>query len=194
MAIPVMNAAPIETRNLKLVPHTPAHLLDLIEGADVYARSFGSTPAAGLRDFFVSKDVSPEWLEQLKASMTVDVWTNGFGIVHKASGTVIGSAGFKGPPDADGLVEIAYGVVPQHQGKGYATEAAQALVEFAFKTGQVERVRAHTLPQPNASTKVLTKCGFRHVGEVNDPEDGSVWRWERPDDAILLESSTKQQI
>ena len=179
VAIPVMNAVPIVTRNLKLVPHTPAHLLDLIQGADVYARSFGSAPAEGLREFFISKDVSPEWLERLKTSTTADVWTHGFGMVHNASGTVIGSAGFKGPPDTEGVVEIAYGVVPQHQGKGYATEAARALVEFAFATGQVKRVLAHTLPQPNASTNVLTKCGFRHVGEINDPEDGLVWRWER---------------
>ena len=174
-----MNAAPIETRNLKLVPHTPSHLLDLIQGADVYARSFGSAPAEGLRDFFVSKDVSSEWLERLKTSTTADVWTHGFGMVHKASSTVIGSGGYKGPPDAEGVVEIAYGVVPQHQGKGYATEAAEALVEFAFLNSQVKRVRAHTLPQPNASTKVLTKCGFQQIVEIMDPEDGLVWRWER---------------
>ena len=31
----------------------------------------------------------------------------------------------------------------------------------------------------NASTRVLTKCGFRHIGQVIDPEDGPVWRWER---------------
>ena len=33
--------------------------------------------------------------------------------------------------------------------------------------------------EANASTRVLTKCGFRHVGEVMDPEDGLVWRWEK---------------
>jgi ribosomal-protein-alanine N-acetyltransferase len=44
-------------------------------------------------------------------------------------------------------------------------------------------VRAHTLPNPNASTRVLTKCGFHRVGEVIDPEDGLVWRWERNDPA-----------
>jgi len=31
----------------------------------------------------------------------------------------------------------------------------------------------------NASTRVLVKCGFRHVGGVVDPEDAPVWRWER---------------
>src|SRR5205085_4024880 len=86
---------------------------------------------------------------------------------------------FKGPPGADGAVEIAYGVAPEHQGKGYATEAAEALVNYAFGSGQVRVVRAHTLPEPNASTRVLTKCGFRRVGEVIDPEDGLMWSGRR---------------
>jgi RimJ/RimL family protein N-acetyltransferase len=84
----------------------------------------------------------------------------------------------KVPPDADGVVEIAYGVAPEYQGRGYATEAATALVEFALSDPRVQTVRAHTLPEPNASTRVLTRNGFRHLGEVMDPEDGRVWRWE----------------
>jgi RimJ/RimL family protein N-acetyltransferase len=76
-------------------------------------------------------------------------------------------------------VEIAYGVDPDHRGKGYATEAAEGLVTHAFGDPRVRVVRAHTLPEPNASTRVLTKCGFRRIGEVIDPEDGLVWRWEK---------------
>jgi len=49
----------------------------------------------------------------------------------------------------------------------------------ALSHEQVRTVRAHPLPQPNASTRVLTKCGFQRIGEVIDPEDGLVWRWER---------------
>jgi RimJ/RimL family protein N-acetyltransferase len=68
--------------------------------------------------------------------------------------------------------------VPPYEGKGYATEAAAALVAYAFDQG-VKLVRAHTMPEPNASTHVLRKNGFRFVGDVIDPEDGPVWRWER---------------
>jgi ribosomal-protein-alanine N-acetyltransferase len=98
--------------------------------------------------------------------------------VLRETGREVGSAGFKGPP-TEGVVEIAYGIDPDHQGKGFATEAAHALTDYAFGSGQVRVVRAHTLPEPNASTRVLTKCGFSHLGEVFDPEDGRVWRWER---------------
>jgi ribosomal-protein-alanine N-acetyltransferase len=122
--------------------------------------------------------VSAEWLARLHADTPADMWTFGFGLAHRDSGRVVGQAGFKSPPTADGVVEIAYGVAPEHQGRGYATEAANALVDFAFSSGQVRVVRAHTLPEFNASTRVLTKCGFRRIGEVMDPEDGLVWRWE----------------
>ena len=122
--------------------------------------------------------LSADWLAQLHASTSADPWTHGFSLVHRVSGIVIGKAGFKGPPGEDGIVEIAYGVAPEHQGKGYATEAARALVSYACGSGQVRRVRAHTFEKSNASTRVLTKCGFQQIGEVLDPEDGAVWRWE----------------
>jgi [ribosomal protein S5]-alanine N-acetyltransferase len=139
--------------------------------------------AEGLRELFVSDDLSPAWLERLRAAgeagREADPWAEGFAVVLRDSGSVIGSAGFKGPPDAEGVVEIAYAIAPGHQGRGYATEAAAALVAFALGDGRVRGVRAHTLPTPNASTRVLAKCGFERVGEVVDPEDGLVWRWER---------------
>jgi RimJ/RimL family protein N-acetyltransferase len=100
-------------------------------------------------------------------------------VVHRERRCVIGAAGFKGAPDAAGMVEIAYGIVPSYEGQGYATEAAAALVAFAVDHG-ARLLRAHTLPVANASTHVLLKNGFRHVDSVVDPEDGPVWRWERP--------------
>jgi RimJ/RimL family protein N-acetyltransferase len=77
------------------------------------------------------------------------------------------------------MVEIAYGIAPERQGHGFATEAAGALLRFAAADPRVRLLRAHTLPEPNASTHVLRKCGFVQLGEVIDPEDGPVWRWER---------------
>lgn len=133
-------------------------------------------------------EVSQTWLARAQAATSADPWIHGFHMVHRASGTAIGSCAFKGPPDADAAVEIAYGVDPNHQGRGYATEAAQALVEFAFGSGQVRIVRAHTKPEENASTRVLTKCKFESLGEVVDPEDGLVWRWElQPSSGVVRE-------
>lgn len=169
----------IETSRLSLRPFAPDQILALIEQPERFAELAGFPAAAGLREFFVSGEVSPAWLASLRALRAPDPWRLGFAVVHRESGSVIGSAGFKGAPDADGMVEVAYGIVPGYEGRGSATEATQALVAYAFGTGLVTRVRAHTLPTPNASTRVLTRCGFQHTGEVVDPEDGLVWRWER---------------
>jgi [ribosomal protein S5]-alanine N-acetyltransferase len=152
----------VQTKNLKLVPKT-------LE--EVYAAIEAMTPAD-------RAELSADWLALLHASTSADEWTHGFSLVLRDSDTVVGSAGFKGPP-ADGVVEIAYGLSPEYQGKGYATEAAEALTAYAFQSGKVRVVRAHTLPESNASGRILTKCGFRRIGEVIDPEDGLVWRWEK---------------
>jgi [ribosomal protein S5]-alanine N-acetyltransferase len=170
---------PIDTVRLQLMPFAPAHLLALIEGTEPFAECFGLPAAEGVREFFVSADVSPAWLAQLRTSATPDPWLHGYAVVDRESRSVVGSVGFKGPPDEEGMVEIGYGIVPGFQGRGYATEAAEAVVALAFGDGRVTRVRAHTLPTPNASTRVLAKCGFQRLGEVEDPEDGLVWRWER---------------
>lgn len=172
-------AAPLETRSLRLVPHAPEHLRALITGPEHYAQSSRMKPANGLRDFIVSEDVSPEWLAELESATGADPWRFGFALVHLESGLVIGNAGFTGPPDAEGMVEIAYGVVPDFQGRGYATEAANALIAWAAPNGRIAIARAHTLPERSASTRVLEKCGFKYVGELTHPTDGLIWRWEK---------------
>lgn len=94
---------------------------------------------------------------------------------------VVGACGFKGGPDADGAVEIAYFTFPGEEGRGVATAMAAALVRVASTGGpEVVVVRAHTLPERNASCRVLEKAAFQHTSDVADPEDGPVWRWERP--------------
>src|SRR5262245_36657572 len=159
-----MNATSLQTQSLKLVFQTREDVRAQVEQMKPHEKA----------------ELSPAWLALLDGSSPADPWIHGFMFVHRTDGNVVGRGGFKGPPGADGVVEIAYGVAPEHQGKGYATEAAAALVSYAFSDGQVRVVRAHTLPESNASTRVLTKCGFRRVGEVIDPDDGLVWRWETP--------------
>jgi RimJ/RimL family protein N-acetyltransferase len=159
-----MNPTRLHTRSLTLVPVNRDEVLAEVEAMSPEARAH----------------VSPEWLARVRGSLPEDPWLHGFSLVHRETGAAVGRCGFKGPPDADGVAEIAYSVDPDHRGKGYATEAAEALVRLAFTDGRVRVVRAHTLPEANASTRVLARCGFRHIGAVTDPEDGLVWRWETP--------------
>jgi ribosomal-protein-alanine N-acetyltransferase len=153
----------MQTTNLNLVAMTRDEVLAMVEALGPDER----------------KEVSPEWLARVRTSLGADPWVLGFSLEHRQTGATVGKCAFKSPPSADGTVEIAYGIDPDHRGKGYATEAAAALTAFAFESGLVQTVVAHTLPEPNASTRVLAKCGFAFVGEVVDPEDGPVWRWEK---------------
>jgi ribosomal-protein-alanine N-acetyltransferase len=165
-------------QRISLLPHTPEQLRALLEGVDAYERRFGLKVAEGLRDFLVGPEVSADFLERLNESAAADPWKDGFAVIHITDNIVIGLCSFTGPPGADGMVEIAYGIAPGYQNRGHATDAAQGLINYALASGQVRTIRAHTLPQRNASTRVLTKCGLRLIGEVTHPEDGVVWRWE----------------
>ena len=158
-----MNTVQLETKRLTLVAQTREHVSAQLEQMPPETRA----------------QVSPAWVTMLESSSACDPWIHGFVVINRTNGVVLGQCGFKGPPGPDGIVEIAYGIAPAEQGKGYATEAAEALVHHAFSNPCVRIVCAHTLPQPNASARVLTKCGFKRVGEVMDPEDGRVWRWEK---------------
>jgi [ribosomal protein S5]-alanine N-acetyltransferase len=90
---------------------------------------------------------------------------------------LVGSGGFKGAPDCTGMVEIGYEIAAGYRNRGYATAAARAMLDFAFSNPQVAMVDAHTLPEPNPSSRVLEKARMRRLGTVYDPADGVVWHW-----------------
>lgn len=123
-------------------------------------------------------EVSPEWLERVRAAVEPSAWTHGFAIVERMSGEMIGSCAFVGPPDEQGIVEIAYEIAPAHQRRGYAREAARAASHYALERGGARCVRAHTLKADDSSARVLLACGFSLVGPVELPGDGVVYRWE----------------
>jgi GNAT superfamily N-acetyltransferase len=91
-------------------------------------------------------------------------------IRERESGLVVGGIGYFGPPRS-GEVEIGYGIVPSHQGRGYATEAVRAMTSWAKTDATVTTVVAGTDPDNPASQRVLEKVGFRCV------ERAALWHW-----------------
>ncbi len=167
-----------QTENLIVVPHLPRHLRALIRSEREFEDTTSLRVADRLREQFLSASV--EFMRRVENGKHSDPWLFGFAIIHKRDNVLIGTCGFPGPPDSNGVAEIAYGIAPSYQRRGYATEAATALIEFARRDPRVKTIRAHTLPETNASTRVLEKCGFRKVGDAVDPENNlAVWRWER---------------
>ena len=122
------------------------------------------------------------------AAVSVDeLHWDGYFVVDKDSREVVGSCAFKTPPTEDGTVEIAYFTYPEFEGQGYATGMARKLIELASGSAAIRRVIAHTLPEKSASTRVLEKVGMSRLGEVMDPEDGRVWRWQMQHGALPSE-------
>ncbi|MDP1631773.1 MAG: GNAT family N-acetyltransferase [Caulobacter sp.] len=164
----------IRTANLRL---EPARLDDL----ETVARGDGALCAA------LGLSVAPHWagpdaLAAIGRSRdflianpgSVDWWMHF--IVHVTDIRLIGLGGFKGEPE-DGTVEIGYELAPGYRGRGLATEAARGMVDHAFANPGVDRVIAHTLPTESASTTILKRLGLRFDGELDDPDDGYIWRW-----------------
>jgi ribosomal-protein-alanine N-acetyltransferase len=88
---------------------------------------------------------------------------------------LVGWGGFKGPP-RDGVVEVGYEIAESRRGRGLATEATRAMVAEAFDNDRVGEVIAHTLPERNASTRVLEKAGFTYDAETRERGE-VVWRY-----------------
>ncbi len=98
--------------------------------------------------------------------------------IHKTDNRLIGSCGYKGPPDEHGMVEIGYELMKAYRRLGLGTELAKGLIANAFADDRVTTVQAHTLAHENPSTKILRHCGLLRVDELTDPEDGLLWRWQ----------------
>ncbi|MGW6915210.1 GNAT family N-acetyltransferase [Kitasatospora sp. NPDC054939] len=81
-------------------------------------------------------------------------------IVERESGEVVGAIGLFWPP-VEGVVEFGYGVVESRQGRGYATEAAKAIAEFALTAPGVTAVSANVELTNPASVRVLEKAGLQ---------------------------------
>ena len=159
--------------HVRLVPATLPLLHALHENRSGFAELIGSPVPDGWPEFPEAIDFTLEQL--LNAPETDRAWSMQF-FVDAATGRLLGSGGFVGPP-VDRTVEIGYEVAPEFRGRGFGTAAARALVERAVAGGEVDHVIAHTRPGPNASTGVLASLGFEHVADHPDPEIGTAWEW-----------------
>ena len=105
-----------------------------------------------------------EMLSGCKENPDNRMWYAPWKMMLEKDHTYIGNLGFKGSPK-ENSVEIGYGILPECEGKGYTTEAVQAMTQWAFANAGVTFVEAETEPDNKASQRVLEKCGFTPDGE-----------------------------
>jgi RimJ/RimL family protein N-acetyltransferase len=97
--------------------------------------------------------------------------------VRRSDRMLVGAGGLKGPPLADGTVEIGYSLFEEFHRQGYGTEAAGGLIEWAFSHPGVTRVVAETYPELTGSIRVMEKNGLRFIGAGSEDR---VIRFELP--------------
>ncbi len=105
-------------------------------------------------------EVTKQQAKAIAADNKNVLWNTFWLFVLKEENTAIGSACFKGAPDASGAVEIGYGTNELFQNKGYTSEAVGALCRWAFTQPDVKTVLAETDKSNLASHRVLEKNGF----------------------------------
>jgi RimJ/RimL family protein N-acetyltransferase len=96
-------------------------------------------------------------------------------IVRNADGKAVGDAGFHGPPNAEGELELGYAVVPVARRNGYARDAVEILIEWAKEQPGVRAFAARVEPGNTGSERLLTGLGF-----VPDGSRGDMQRFVRP--------------
>lgn len=156
--------------SLELIPLT-AELADALAGGD---RSFYGEAGVDERLARTVADMAGMQAALYRKTAAIEPWI-GYLARDVAQQAIVGGCSFVGRQG--GQVEIAYFTFPGLEGRGYASRMAEALVEIAWDDPKPERVIAHTLPQENASTRILQRLGFTRAGEAVDPDEGAVWLW-----------------
>ncbi|HET9248538.1 MAG TPA: GNAT family N-acetyltransferase, partial [Actinomycetota bacterium] len=98
-----------------------------------------------------------------------------FTVEEREGGTIVGDVGCAvadGEPD---VIKVGYTISPAFQGRGYATEAVRALVDYAFDTLGAGAVRAHASADNAPSIRVAEKLGMRLIERVEHREGDEVW-------------------
>lgn len=157
----------IESPRLYYVPATAALIQADLDGPAPLAAAMGAA-------------VPPEWPPELFTRLAMLAmqgqladraehgWSTWYLVGKGAEEGLVGVCGFKGRPDAAGSVEISYSILPSCRNRGYASEAVERLVSWAFGHAPVTEVTAETLPHLRQSIRVLEKNGFQRRGQGSE--------------------------
>ncbi len=176
----------LQTPRLTLIPLQLPHLLvwqnsgrkDLEKMLDLQHNPwelelfYEQETSQALRDF---------WIPQTAKFPLDYYWYTSWEIILHSSSCSVGGIGFAGLPDNEGTTEIGYALDQKFRGHGIATEAVQALTDWAFIDTGLNLIRAETPVDNAASQRVLEKNNFQKTGEktleIEIPLQ--VFTWER---------------
>ncbi len=172
-----MHGQPIlATRELTLRPYAPEDVESLVRLCS--PREIAATTALIPHPY--TEEHARSFISHMQGG-----WDRGDGFVYALTRTIdgelVGSMGLK-VEQAHQRAEVGYTVAVPCWGRGYATQALEAVLALAFGELAMRRVYAYYFVENPASGRVLEKCGLLREGVLR----GHVLKWGEPHDMIVM--------
>ncbi|MGG0276628.1 GNAT family N-acetyltransferase [Bacillus rhizoplanae] len=152
----------LETERLilrELIEDDAQGILNCFSNEDVL-RYYGQNP---LTDLEQVKNIIRNFSNNYKEKRGIK-----WGVEIKEIEGIIGTIGFHDWSSEHKRAEIAYALLPEHWGKGYATEAALKVISYGFNELDLTRIGAVVFTENKASNVLLTKLGFQNEGVLRN--------------------------
>lgn len=158
-----------QTQRLDIVPARMEALVAEYRGRDALARALGVRVPISWPPKQYGEDAVTETFDRLKDHPGEADWWWHY-LIEREEGVLVGAGGYKGPPNAEGVVRVNCSILQEFRRHGYATEAMLGLIEHAFDVALVKKVIAFSVPDVRASMGLLEKCGFSVDPEQTNEE------------------------
>ncbi|HNW98754.1 MAG TPA: GNAT family N-acetyltransferase [Bacteroidales bacterium] len=158
----------LETKRLKIIPLTYEQLDLYVQTNYILEEQFNLTKAK--REIppeliaALNKDILPAVADDKKNYLFFTLWI----IIDKVLNQMVADICFKGEPNDKGEVEIGYGTYDAFKGKGYMTEAIEAIANWAFRQPNIKSIIAETQQTNLASHRVLVKNNFKLFNKADE--------------------------
>jgi len=124
-----------------------------------------------LEDEFENEKAACDWISFVHENTCIKKPFVVFAIESKQTGECIGRVYFHSKIELNGEVEIGYNIDKRYRNCGYATEAAKAVIWFAFEVAGQDVISAILKPENIASRRVIEKLGFVNGGKRSVMDD-----------------------
>ncbi|MFO7588713.1 MAG: GNAT family N-acetyltransferase [Gemmatimonadota bacterium] len=141
-------------------------------------RPFGAGDAAAIRELAGAPEIAANTLNvpHPYPEGAAEAWIASHGpafergemavfAVTEPDGTLVGACGLRIEPE-DAIAELGYWIGVPYWNRGYASEAARAVVDFGFESLGLQRIWARVFVRNPASARVVEKAGLRHEGTL----------------------------
>jgi [ribosomal protein S5]-alanine N-acetyltransferase len=158
----------IETERLKLVPLNHSQVMLYKHEPERLADELKVRYIPSQQDPAVQKDLDEAivfWLAGTLNHPDKFEWYTNWVIILKQVNVSVGGIGFAGFPDHDGKSMVGYGLDLQYHGKGIATEALKAIIQWGFMEHSLKKIIADTPIKNIPSQRVLVKNQFSETGK-----------------------------